>query len=56
MKRFKYVNSRNGKTIFESTEPNYMQIEDVDKKVAEQTGQDPRLNPWIEREVRKLDD
>lgn len=60
-KRFKYYRAksknqttkREGKVIFESTEPNYMQIEDVDKKVAEQTGHDPRLDPWIEREVFK---
>lgn len=55
-KRYKYYNSKNNKVLYESTEPNYVQIEDVDKKVIEKTGWDPRLNPWISREIRKVDD
>lgn len=55
-KVFKYVDERTNKTLFETTEPNYMQIEDVDKKVIQKTGYDPRLNPWINREIRTVND
>lgn len=55
-KQFKYYDSRTYKVVFRSTEPNFMQIEDVDKKVLEKTGIDPRINPWIEREVVRVKD
>jgi hypothetical protein len=56
-KQFTYTNTKTGKVIFESTEPNFVSIEDVDKKVLKETGNDPRLNPHlIERQIRVVDD
>jgi len=52
-KRFTYTNTKTGRIIFESVEPNYVSITDVDLKVKEKTGKDPRLNPHlIERQIR----
>jgi hypothetical protein len=56
-KQFTYTNTKTGKVIFESTEPNFVSIEDVDKKVLQTTGKDPRLNPHlIERQIRVVND
>jgi hypothetical protein len=51
-KLFTYTNAKTGKVIFESVEPNYASIEEVDKKVLAATGQDPRLDPFISRQIR----
>lgn len=50
-KQYTYTNTKNGKVIFESVEPNYVSIEEVDKKVVEKTGVDPRLDPFIHRRI-----
>jgi len=56
-KQFTYTNTKTGKVIFESTEPNFVSMEDVDKKVLQKTGKDPRLNPHlIERQIRVVND
>jgi len=56
-KRFTYTNTKTGKVIFESTEPNFVSIEDVDMKVLKKTGNDPRLNPHLfERQIRVVND
>jgi len=56
-KQFTYTNTKTGKVIFESTEPNFVSMEDVDKKVLQHTGKDPRLNPHlIERQIRVVND
>jgi len=51
-KKFTYTDTKTQKVIFESIEPNYISIDDVDKKVLTQTGKDPRILPYIERQIR----
>lgn len=53
-KKFTYVDTKSGNVVYETVEPNYVSIEDVDKKVVAKTGQDPRLNPFISRYVRAI--
>ena len=55
-KHFTYTNIQTGKVLFESTEPNFVSIEDIDKKVLKKTGKDPRLTPHIERQIRVVRD
>lgn len=55
-KKFTYTNTKTLKVIFESIEPNYISIEDVDKRVLEKTGKDPRILPYIERQIRVIQD
>lgn len=52
-KEFTYL--KRGILLFRSIEENYVSMETVDKKVLEKTGQDPRLDPFIERQVRVVD-
>jgi hypothetical protein len=46
-KRFTYTNIKTGRVIFDSVEPNMASRDIIDKKVAEQTGTDPRLMPHV---------
>lgn len=56
MKEFTYKNIQTGKQIYQSVEENYISKEDVDKKVLNKTGQDPRLTKHIiECAIRTLD-
>lgn len=55
-KQYVYTDTKSGKVIFESVEPNYVSIEDVDKKVVSHTGHDPRLNPFISRQIKVVSD
>ena len=43
-KEYTYFNTKSGKVLFRSIEPNYVSKETVDLKVKEKTGQDPRLD------------
>jgi len=51
-KKFVYTDTKTHQIIFESIEPNYASIDDVDKKVLKETGKDPRILPHIERMIR----
>ena len=52
-----YKNTRLSRIVFETVQPNYVSIDDVDKMVLESTGEDPRLNPaLIERVIRVVPD
>ena len=52
-----YTNTKKNRVIFETVQPNYVSIDDVDKMVVEKTGEDPRLNPvLIERTIRVVPD
>jgi hypothetical protein len=42
-KEYIYTNSKSGKVIFRTIEPNYVSRDSVDLKMKEKTGQDPRL-------------
>jgi len=56
-KHYIYTNTREGRAIFETVQPNYISIDDVDRMVLEKTGTDPRLNPvLIERTIRMVSD
>jgi len=55
-KMFTYTNAKTGQVIFESVEPNYVSIADVDKKVTDKTGFDPRLDPFVQRQIRAVKD
>jgi len=51
-RKYTYTHSKSGKVLFETVEPNYVSMEDVDKKMTAATKKDPRLDPFIERTVR----
>lgn len=55
-KKYTYTNTKTGKVLFETIEPHYVSIEDVDKKMTEATKNDPRLDPFIERQIRVVPD
>jgi len=56
-KHYIYTNTSQNRTIFETVQPNYVSIGDVDKMVLDKTGTDPRLNPiGIERSIRMVSD
>lgn len=55
-KQYTYINTKTGKVIFETVEPNYVSMDDVDKKVVAKTKKDPRLDPHIERQIRVVPD
>lgn len=55
-KQYVYTDTKTNKVIFETVEPNYVSIEDVDKKVVSNTGIDPRLNPFIARQIKVVTD
>lgn len=56
-KHYIYTDTRKGRTIFETVQPNYISIADVDMMVLKKTGTDPRLNPVIiERSIRMVAD
>lgn len=55
-KEYTYKLTKSGEVIYRSVEPNYASKEDVDKKVLEKTGHDPRLTKHIiECSIRTLD-
>lgn len=56
-KKFTYTNLKTGRVIFESIEANYLSRDEVDQKVKEATGHDPRLLPHlIGCEIRIVDE
>ncbi len=56
-KEYTYYNTRTGKVVFRSVEPNYVSKETVDQKVKEKTGNDPRLERHIiECTIRVVDE
>ncbi len=56
-KHYAYTNTRKNRIVFETVQPNYVSIDDVDKMVLEAIGTDPRLNPaLIERAIRMVSD
>jgi hypothetical protein len=56
-KHYIYRNSKSNKTIFETVQPNYISMDDVDIMVLKETGTDPRLNPAvIQRSIRVVSD
>lgn len=46
-KHYIYKNTKTGKIIFETIQPNLISIHDVDRMVLDETGEDPRLNPVL---------
>jgi hypothetical protein len=46
-KEYIYTDSKSGRVLFRSIEPNYVSKETVDAKVKEKTGQDPRLERHV---------
>lgn len=52
-KHYIYTDTRKSRTIFETVQPNYVSMTDVDMMVLDKTGTDPRLNPvTISRAIR----
>ena len=51
-KKFIYSDHKTGKILFETVEPNYVSIDDADKKASKKIGRDPRLDRTIERTIR----
>jgi len=46
-KHYIYKNTKTGRIIFETVQPNHVSSTAVDKMVLNDTGQDPRLNPAL---------
>jgi len=46
-KHYVYRNIKTDKTIFETVQPNYISMDEVDIMVLKKTGTDPRLNPAV---------
>ncbi len=56
-KHYIYTNTKQNRIVFESVQPNYISMDDVDKMVLKKTGTDPRLNPaLIERSIHMVSD
>jgi len=56
-KHYIYTNTRQNRIVFETVQPNYVSIDDVDMMVLKKTGTDPRLNPvLIECSIRMVSD
>lgn len=51
-KKYTYLDIKSNTVIFETVEPNYVSPDDVVKKVIAETGYDPRLSPFIARQIR----
>lgn len=50
-KRYVYTDHKTKKTLFTTVEPNYVSMNDVDKKASKKIGRDPRLDRTIERRI-----
>lgn len=46
-KHYIYTDTYKNKTIFETIQPNYVSMSDVDMMVLDKTGTDPRINPVL---------
>lgn len=55
-KKYTYTDEKTGKILFESVEPNYVSMDNVDLKVRDRVGRDPRLDPFINRQIRVVPD
>jgi len=56
-RKYTYTDFRTGYVLFETTQPNYVSDEDVDKMVLQKTGRDPRIERgMIERQIRSIAD
>lgn len=55
-RKYTYHDSKTGKLLFETVEPNYVSMDDVDKKMAQSTKRDPRLDPFVMRQIRIVND
>ena len=55
-RKYVYTNTKTGKVLFETIEPNYVSMEDVDKKMTLKTKKDYRLDPFIERQISVVDE
>ncbi len=55
-KHYIYTNIKTGKIIFETVQPNFATIHDVDRMVLNETGEDPRLNPLINLAISVVPD
>lgn len=51
-RKYIYFQTKTGEVLFETIEPNHISMDDVDKKMIQATNKDPRLDPFIERQVR----
>lgn len=55
--RYKYIDFKTEKVLFQTVQPNYKSDEDVDKMCFENTGRDPRLErATITREIRLVEE
>ena len=55
-KKYQYFDSKSGKLLFETVEPNHVSPEEVDKKMFQVTKRDCRLDPFIQRQIRVISD
>lgn len=56
-RKYKYIDYRTQRTLYETTQPNHISSEDVDKMMLNKTGRDPRLERGtIERQIRVVPD
>lgn len=51
-KEYTYRNSKTGQVLFSTIAANHVSMDDVDKMMLASTGHDPRLDPFIDRQIR----
>ncbi len=51
-KEYTYRHSKNYEVLYRTVVANYVSIDDVDKAMLQETGIDPRLDPFIDRQIR----
>lgn len=55
-KKYTYTDHKTGKVLYETVEPNHISMDTVDRKVAKAVGRDPRLDPFVNRQIRVVPD
>lgn len=55
-KLYTYTDHKTGKILFQTVEPNFVSMDDIDRKALEHTGRDPRLDPFMNRQIRVVSD
>lgn len=54
-RKYKYIDFKSGRTLFETTQPNHVSEEEVNKMFKVKTGRDFRLEKGvIDREIRMV--
>lgn len=56
-RKYTYTDFKTGRILFETTQPNYVSVDDVDIMVKQKIGRDPRIERGaIEKKIRTVVD